>query len=63
VSRCVYAPLLSDALLPNGRAGTGTRPGIWWRNKPKDPSVCVRAERGHGEGGGVNATLLKIWRE
>ena len=29
----------------------------------KDLSACVSEERGHGEGGGVYATLLKIWRE
>ena len=26
---------------PNGRGGTGTRPGVWLHNKPTDLSACV----------------------
>ena len=46
------ATLLSDTLQPNGRAGTGTRPEVWLRNKPTDLSACASEEREH-EGGAV----------
>ena len=53
-----HATLLSNTLKPNGRSGTGTRPGVWLCNKPTDLSACVNEERGHGEGGVAYATLL-----
>jgi hypothetical protein len=43
---------LPDTLKSNGRTGTGTRPGVWFRNKPTDLSACVSEEREH-EGGEV----------
>ena len=54
----VYDTLLSDTLYPNGRTGTGTRPGVWSRNKPMDLGACVSEERGDEEGGGAYPTLL-----
>ena len=38
----VHGTLLSDTLKPNGLTGTGTRSGVWFRNKPTDLSACVR---------------------
>ena len=49
---------MSDTLKSNGRVATDTRPGVWFHNKQTDLSVCVREDRGHGEGGGAYATLL-----
>ena len=43
-----HVTLMSDTLKPNGHTGTGTRSGIWLRNRPTDLSVCVSEECGHG---------------
>ncbi len=32
----VCATLMSDTIQPNGHTGTGTRSGVWLRNKPTD---------------------------
>ena len=50
--RGAYATVLSDTLQPNGRAGTGTRPGVWLRNKPTDLSACASEDREY-EGGAI----------
>ena len=50
--------LLSNTLTPNGLTGPDTSPGVWFRNKPTDLSVCVSEECGHGEGGVEYVTLL-----
>ena len=38
------ATLMSNTLHPNGHTGTGTRLGVWLRNKPTDLSACVSEE-------------------
>ena len=38
---------MSDILQSNGHSGTGTSPGVWFRNKPTDLSACVSEEREH----------------
>ena len=43
----VYTNLMSDTLYPNGRSETGTRPGVWFHNKPMDLSACVNEECGY----------------
>ena len=53
-----HVTLMSDTLNPNGRAGTGTSPGVWLCNKPTDLSACVSEKCRHGKGGVVYATLL-----
>ena len=50
--------LVSDTLKPNGRVGTGTRTGVWFRNQPTDLSSCVSEERGHGEGGLITTMMF-----
>ena len=57
----MYATLSqSDTVQSYGHSITGTRPvGVELRKKPKDLIAHESEERGHGEGGGVYATLLQ----
>ncbi len=49
----------NNTLYTYGRAEAGTRPGVGTRKTPKYLSASESEECGHGEGGGVYATLMQ----